>query len=624
MHLIRIWRETKTMRAKFLYCLLALVCVALASPQGNRNVVVLYQEDFEDGTLIIDEPGNYRLGEDIVFNPRAAEALGVDAYDASMPSAEQLAGAYDADAYRLGFFAAIAISASNVDLDLDRHRIEQSAEHALLQRFFAVIELADQPFVPGQGPNNFGMCFETAKHVRIHDGVIGRSSHHGIHGNGNVDIAIEHVDFEDYEVGAVALNGVHGLEISHCTATNRKDVPVLGTFSAAMFIKRYVDYLVTSGSNTRLNVRGNAQLSAEDVQQALRDSVNAVHTDVLASGAIDALAHPAEYALFHNKLGILDGNSYSFLTGAFGVQVNGFPGVPSPGFSIPSKDVSIEHVTVRNQSAFINEIVALGAGANGAIDPVGSVLQLLNAHPDTGAPVTITTWDKTLAEYSGNVVADAQLLVAKAALAGDFAGSGLDVSRLSISAAVIEWAEAAQSGASVAKLTNLSTVSGGWRCNGDSMFHVNKGVIAFKIDATQDAHLKDVTVETLSNFGAAGSSVCGDYSYSRSHPLATLTGYGGAHTRGVSLSGSTRVKLEQLSLESIASATGQSVGVDVFTGSSSIEIKNVDLAGAIGVQLGPDTHHSQVKNFCCRDAQQSCIEDQSLDGADVQNQQNNC
>ena len=71
-----------------------------------------------------------------------------------------------------------------MSLFLNGHTIEQSAEHALMQRFFSVIELANSPFIPGVGPAQFvsggGLAYMSATNVNIFGpGVIGRSSHHG-------------------------------------------------------------------------------------------------------------------------------------------------------------------------------------------------------------------------------------------------------------------------------------------------------------------------------------------------------------------------------------------------------------------------------------------------------------
>jgi len=309
---------------------------AVASGQsGPPEVTLISQADFEHGTLLITEPGIYQLTEDIAFNPHPVGSLAddgvavLDAYTAGLPFPSQLGlgpGQYDPAAFGLGFFAAIAISAEAVTLDLNGHTIAQHPEHALLQRFLAVIELADRPFVPGQGPHGFGATISSARDVTIEDGTIGLSSHHGIHGNGNENATINGVDFVDFEVAALALNGVQGLTVKHSTARNREDVPVIGTFSNARFISPYVDWLVSTGSTTTLRVQG-VDLTAVEIQAALRDSVNAVFEDVITDGAgfIDPIEHPDEYGLYHNKHGLIDGNSYGFLVNPLGVAVGGFP-----------------------------------------------------------------------------------------------------------------------------------------------------------------------------------------------------------------------------------------------------------------------------------------------------------
>ena len=60
----------------------------------------------------------------------------------------------------------------------------------------------------------------------------------GIHGNENTNVLIQDVELRDFEVAAVALNNVDSLEISGCNVVkNRDDVPVVGMFSAARFIR---------------------------------------------------------------------------------------------------------------------------------------------------------------------------------------------------------------------------------------------------------------------------------------------------------------------------------------------------------------------------------------------------
>jgi hypothetical protein len=182
---------------------LAGACIPRRPITNIYSFFPLLQGDFKEGTKIIDSPGKYKLCEGIVFDPHNdnfSEPSPAEAYDPNLDI-------FDSNAYGLGFFAALAITASNVELYLNGHSIEQSAGHALLQRFFAVIELNDSPFIANAGPAQFvgeGSTFQAASNVLIQGpGIIGRSAHHGIHGNNNVNVVIRDVTFEDFEVAAV-------------------------------------------------------------------------------------------------------------------------------------------------------------------------------------------------------------------------------------------------------------------------------------------------------------------------------------------------------------------------------------------------------------------------------------
>jgi hypothetical protein len=149
----------------------------LCQSSTAQNYTSTFKDDFTNGTYIIIESGRYKLCENIVFSPLKPPPgrLPKDACDPVFPSK------FDENAFALGFFAAIAIAASNVDLRLNNFTIEQGKDHALLQRFFAVIELADAPFIKNAGPSQF-VADKLACAVNVSivgPGRIGLSSHHG-------------------------------------------------------------------------------------------------------------------------------------------------------------------------------------------------------------------------------------------------------------------------------------------------------------------------------------------------------------------------------------------------------------------------------------------------------------
>ena len=114
---------------------------------------------------------------------------------------------------------------------------------------------------------------------------------------------------------------------------------------------------------------------------ALQQSLNAVFDDIITSGdgRIDTI--DSNYYLYNNPFGFVDGNSYGFLTGTVGVQVNGFPDTPEGGFETPSANVIFEDVKILGQHSFVTEVPVLSNNVGGGmnqpvIDPIGAAFML--------------------------------------------------------------------------------------------------------------------------------------------------------------------------------------------------------------------------------------------------------
>ena len=595
---------------------LTLFLIVVASSVFAKTTY-LFQKDFDQGTYIISEPGTYVLAENIAFNPNHDRPP----YDAIQISANQLksnGGKYDDEAYGLGFFAAIVIRTSDVTLDLNQNTIEQSQEHALLQRFFSIIELADQPFIPGQGPHNFGEQINPATRVLIKNGTIGRSSHHGMHGNGNRSVTIEGVKFKDFEVAAVALDGVDGLLIKNCSAESRKDVQVIGTFSAAQFILPYLDYLVESGSKTTLNVGSVNEITPREARDRLRQAILAVHEDLIKKekATIDKEGHPEEYALFHNPEQVIDGNCYGFLINSYGQAIEGFPIYRQLLPAEVAKNITIQNTHVTHLKGKVNEIVAINHGNKAVTDPVGAVFQIHNEHPDTDEQISVRRDKEGNYIYKGNILSNAQALVAKAHLNGDYHYSKLDLSRSNMTQEVINWVEADYHTAKK-NAPRLLFHQQDFLCNADSMFHVNKGVIGFKIDGAYKVLIDNTSVSGIANLSEVGLDTCG--MYAKSHPKATLEGCGGPKTRGYSIAGSNSVRIANAEVSQLTALCGTAVGFDVMTDSSNVLLENCDVhtinAGemyehnhapneppmAVGFRVSPSTHNVALMGVCASD-----------------------
>lgn len=231
----------------------------------------------------------------------------------------------------------------------------------LLQRFYSCIELGDAPFIPGQGPASFG-DLDTADSVVIKNGVIGLSSHHGIHGNAATDIRLENLVFRNFEVAAIALNGCHDVVMKNIDIKqNRQDINVLGIWSAGRFILPYLEHLKENHPELCLTVQGCAK-SVEEVYHDLMVAQANVYEDIIIQKRkfISYKEHENEYELFHNWAGMMDGNVYGVLFNGLGVAVGGFPTLDGVSEEENlSSNIMMDDVHISNLRACHLETVAL-------------------------------------------------------------------------------------------------------------------------------------------------------------------------------------------------------------------------------------------------------------------------
>ncbi|USO02422.1 MAG: hypothetical protein H6850_00260 [Alphaproteobacteria bacterium] len=496
----------------------------------QKKVIEIRQEDLDEGTLRVTHPCILRLKEDIQFNPNRAktwlnkdrqvtsnfsEAVALDPNreldwfpSHSVPSniAQYFTGDA-ANAYRLGFFAAITIEAEGVILDLNGCTLAQSKEHALFQRFFALVELADQPFIMNEGPTDFGHELKSAKKVWIKNGTLGFNSHHCIHGNGAEDILITHVNFENFEVAALSLNGSRRVALvrSHIKG-NRKDAPVLALYSAAVFNVRFASAL------QHLN------LLTEEVEVAylnLKYTVDKIFNDIIfgirvgrrvIKGHINL--NPRHYNLvgqigdpslviFHNKEGVIDGPSYGVLFTAPGAAVGPF--FEYKDAPKEAGDFEMLHCCVENITNNPIEVPSL-ANANGEGNQVGASNEVIQFFNTFDCGFGIRNSDGT---YQGTVVSEVQfrLQALKNSLGEEYHkyfGS------LNIDEDLVNWALQGDDKLVLMPCENKAVLMKTKkeflvRYQGDGMHHVIKGFLAIRVEGVENVLLEDISVICIEN-----------------------------------------------------------------------------------------------------------------------------
>ena len=460
----------------------------------NRNTpyafVYLRQAHFDSGTVRITRPGIYILQENIIFEPNASNDF--------MPRESQMgpSGQYPAgsgNAYHLGFFAAITIESNNVILDLNRKSIAQSKLHNLQQRFYAHIELGSAPFIPSQGPVAEGFStaasYTPASDVLIRNGVLGLSSHHGIHGNlqGN-SVILQHLIIEGFEVAGVALNGASHSILDKITIKNSStDVKVLSAYSQARFIRSFLRRLIQDPK-----YHEEASEIYNRLQSALRLSEEAVMSDTIPSSP-----------LFGNQLAALgyDGNVYGLVLNINGVVIGDFL-ESRPQDATGNEHIYLQNIDISNIVSRPVEILALSApsasntssayGGKRQVGPFGDVFDIKFVTETVGQ-----TYSK---DPSKTVLTDAQLLIAKAKHEGsDTFGT------VNITPEILAWSLNETMLDAVLEKYDYYFVHGG-----DSMGHIMKGNIGFFISGGVNIHASDVRISDVANMSTAVSAQAGN------------------------------------------------------------------------------------------------------------------
>ena len=558
----------------------------LNQKKNKNNIVLVKQEDFKFGTLRIREPCMIKLTENILFNPNRPttwidknnnittdfnDAVSIDKNrkldwwpDSNLDENKEYFEKEVRNAYRLGFFAALALESEDIIINLNNYTLQQHPEHALQQRFFSIIELADQPFIPKQGPGDFGKTIRSASKVSIVNGKLGLSSHHGIHGNNINNILVKDVDFIDNEVCSIALNGCNDVIINNVNIIrNRHDIPVLGTYSAGRFIKLFTNGLVDS-----INIKSE---DYDNYLSKLNEDLDKTFNSVI-------LKNEKIPEIFENKLGLIDGNYYGIIIHPVGIAINAPLKNRKSAKANESNNVLIKSVSINNIKTNINEILALRNKEKKIMtSPSGAIFQFMISHelidgkyyykPNSLSNlqielVQVLKDNPHLKKFLGNVTFDEGLLIWRNNKDSYFTHN---YDRII--------------GHNKLEGHDYDLIG-----NGDTMFHVNKGTFGMRIDGLNTGVFDNLSISNIQALGKEGSTLAGNYL--KSHPKQNhLDGYHGHFMYGIHLNASNDITLDNVSLNDISSKYGTAHGLNINAESNKINIKNTKIENISACQI---------------------------------------
>jgi len=500
------------------------------------SLIELNQSHFVNGTVRITKPGIYTLTENIVFNPNENDDF--------FPRMDQLSKfpMGNSGPFHLGFFAAITIECDNVILDLNGKTITQSQLHNIEQRFYAHIELASSPFIPNQGPGNFGATIKVPKNVCIMNGTMGLSSHHGIHGNKMENVIVHNVIFKDFEVAAIALNGGNNCMLNNLSVLNTNmNVKVLSTYSSARFIRKFLRNIenidnqrilnLSSGTKTITNIISELELEMLKIKNAVKN--NQTLPD----------------SIFTNKLDGYDANVYGIVFNRKGVVVNDF--ITELGdITTGNRNNIIANVSIKNIRSTPLEIVGIscpdpntGAYGKGVqVGPAGDVIQISEGSNTDGT-------------FKENVLINAKLILGKY----NTPKNGTTC----VSPEVINWAE---NGSQDIRIV-ADNADRYFTIGEDSMAHKMKGTIGLFISSGENIKVYNVTIDGVE---VKGNKVGTDRKLFNVDDDVNMNP---AISYGVVVTGSENINIDRVTIKNIKS-THEAVGILI---KSSSDITNNNL-----------------------------------------------
>jgi hypothetical protein len=172
---------------------------------------------------------------------------------------------------------------------------------------------------------------------------------------------------------------------------------------------------------------------------------------------------------------------------SYGILVYGH-GPASDGFAMEvdeedventSSDIVIRRNVIKGLSCVVNEVLAAVENGTAVVDARGAVLQFYDTY--TNKDLAINTITGT---YKGNLLSDAQIMTAAAIHDRTLYKTRNDPQSLTgkntITENIVKWA----TGISYDLPIATSTYDPKFRCLGDAMHHVTKGIVAIRVEET--------------------------------------------------------------------------------------------------------------------------------------------
>ena len=420
----------------------------------------------------------------------------------------------------------------------------------------------------------------------IRNGVLGLTSHHGIHGNYNKNIQLRNLVVRDFETHGIQFNGFDTIVLD--------DVEVGPTSSKAFFNGEYghmrallprfravaqeigddEEPIKFYGRDRPTSMR---EITGEIQQQLDMAFAYVVHGKKYSpenSSPAVYESYKSMLKLFINEDGIPNGGAqYGIFLNTFGASV--FTYNLYTGFY--STNAILNNVRIHDMSHEMQEYVRIFRPHSGDI-----IINPFNA-PLNAEELFVDITDKNNEHggfmYKGNIVLDAYIAMNYYSDNWDYLQMQLLMNNF-----LTTWAI----GDDTSTVTK-NTVNFG--CNSDVMIHSGKGINGLRLDGVQNVQIKDLSIYNLYDSTPIGSELCGEYDdlscascandgghFRQTQPMQI--GFTGNMNQAININAAIDVTIENINIDTIESKTGPAFGISIWpacdvTLKGDINVKNI-------------------------------------------------
>ena len=216
----------------------------------------------------------------------------------------------------------ITVECDDVVINLNGFKFELDKRFYLQQRFFSLIEMATKPFLPHQGASTWGLTdvFYPNNLEIKGPGYLGKTSHHGIHGNHATNVHIHDIDIKHFDVAGIGCNACKDVIIENVIiGPQNNDIPTLGRYThSRAFIPRLKD-LDTMHGDKEMTFYGRETTTVSALCHRMVSQMDMIYNNYIYGQQYDDYDEEwiAAKKLYKNPTGWMDGGT------SYGIAING-------------------------------------------------------------------------------------------------------------------------------------------------------------------------------------------------------------------------------------------------------------------------------------------------------------